>query len=153
MQYCNFRVDEKPYCCWEEDLKKRNLSFIDAIDTSYFRYNANLHREQLNSEDKQNSAFSLRILYHHTIETLFSLVCASLQAPKCLYGWIQKSSIKDVRNITKLINSGSKDIFNLIGLNEVSWEAYSSKIFYIDENWSKGLKDIVDSYALFLSRL
>jgi hypothetical protein len=152
MQYCIYKVDDRPYCCWEDNLIKRNLEFINSIDTSYFRYTANIHATNLDSENKQNAAFALRQIFHHVLETMFTIICASLQAPKCIYGWIQKSEIGDVRKIIKSINRND-EVFNVIGLSNITWEKYFDEIFYVKSNPNVNIKEISNSFAKFLNNI
>lgn len=153
MQYCIYKVDNRPYCCWEENLAKRNLEFIDSIDTSYFRYSSKIHSNNLDSEEKQNAAFALRQIFHHVLETMFTIICASLQAPKCIYGWIQKSEIGDVRKIIRSINYGNDEVFNVIGLSNITWETYFDEIFYVKSNPTENIREISTSFAKFIKNI
>ena len=69
-----FAVDETPYCVWEEDLRERNLRFVESIDYRYFEYIATTHAANLEGEDQQRAAIALRTGYHHALETFFTLL-------------------------------------------------------------------------------
>lgn len=130
IRYSVFRVDENPHCVWEWDFHERNLEFINSINHSYFEYLAMVHFEQLKNagDDKQLAAVALRTAYHHGLETLFSLLCATIQAPDCIFGWILKSRPSQIRKLVKKINSGRTKVFNKHKLDYVSWDAISSRI-------------------------
>lgn len=36
MERVEFVIDETPYACWDWDLRKKNLEFLDGIDADYF---------------------------------------------------------------------------------------------------------------------
>jgi hypothetical protein len=97
MQYSIFAVDETPYCVWKHDLKDRNLRFIESVDHEHFTYLAATLAPDLNGEYAQRAAIALRTGYHHALETLFTLLCASFRAPGCVVGWIQKCQTHQLR--------------------------------------------------------
>ena len=36
MEYVKFVVHENPYVCWDWELKKKNLEFLEGIDPEYY---------------------------------------------------------------------------------------------------------------------
>src|SRR5690349_21028069 len=86
--YVPFVVNEKPFCVWEWDLPQRNLDFIGSLDAEYFEYVAKISARELEGEDCQRAAVTIRAAYSHGLETLFALLFAALQAPACMVGWI-----------------------------------------------------------------
>jgi hypothetical protein len=36
MQVIKFMVDESPYACWDWELERKNLEFLEGIDSEYF---------------------------------------------------------------------------------------------------------------------
>lgn len=128
MQYTLFMVDEEPYCVWEWDLKERNMDFLKAIDHEYFEYRARCHFEDLESDDRHRAAVALRTAYYHGLETLFTLLCASVQAPDCVYGWVLKYSLRQLRNLVGKIISGSSEVFNKYGWDYVSWKRLARNV-------------------------
>lgn len=87
-----FAVRNQTYCVWDHDLSQRNDSFLRSLDGQYFRYQVEIHAPQLNGENAQRAAVALRAAYHHSLETLFSLLGALTQAPSCVAGWLPKCS-------------------------------------------------------------
>lgn len=123
-----FKVDTVPYCVWEIDIKKRNLEFLDSIDYRYFQYLAQVHFEKLDSDNKQQAAISLRTAYHHGLETLFTLLCAVVQAPVSVYGWALRVQTGQLRRLVKSISSEVPNIFNKHNLEHVTWEEISKRV-------------------------
>src|SRR3990172_11004437 len=130
IQHSVFKVDTEPHCVWEWDLRERNLEFINAINSRYFEYLAGVHLEKLKNEpeEKQLAAVALRTAYHHGMETLFTFLCATIQAPDCIFGWILMSRPSQIRQLVKKIGSGRDNIFNKQNLEYVSWNAISARI-------------------------
>jgi hypothetical protein len=132
-QYISFKVYDRPYCLWGVDLPQSNLRAIDNIDSEHFDFLAHLYYEQLQSEHKQNAALAIRMAYGHAVETLFSLICATLQAPFCSYAWMLKYRPGDV---PKMIGEIRNHNFHLY-LNPVynikisSWKDFSMMIHLV----------------------
>ena len=40
-------VNQKPYAVWDTDIKDITLKFLDAFDTDYFTYLADLHIQEI----------------------------------------------------------------------------------------------------------
>ena len=125
MQYSKFVVYDKPYCIWDLDLSQKNLDFIESMSPEYFN-NVALHNvKQLEEEEKNLAALSIRLAYFHGMETFFSLICATLQAPECIVGWLQKYSGNSLRKMVIDINAG-QNILTKKGPNQFSWEELSN---------------------------
>lgn len=125
MEYSKFVVYKEPYCVWDFDLNQTNLEFIKSMRPEYFD-NVVLHNsKQLEEEEKNLAALSIRLAYFHGMETLFSLICATLQAPECVVGWLQKYTVNGLRNMIKDIDS-EQDIWTKRGPTKFSWEELSN---------------------------
>lgn len=90
IEHCPFVVDETPYCLWECNLARLNLTFLESIDPYYFQHVVETFAPMLEGEAKHYAAVALRSGYSHGLETLFALLCAFVQAPQCPAGWIIK---------------------------------------------------------------
>ena len=119
-------VNDEPYCIWEHDLKGRNNEFLESIDVEYFDYVLNTH---LSTEDEKRAAVSLRMSFHHALETMFSLLGSYVQAPDCAYAWIIKCSTTDLREVVRRINQGDKTLISKLKLADISWRAIAELIF------------------------
>ncbi len=125
MQHSKFLVYDKPNCIWDWDLMQQNLDFIESMRPEYFD-NVVLHNvKQLEEKEKNLAALSIRLAYFHGMETFFSLICATLQAPECVVGWLQKYSANSLRNMVIKINS-EQNIITKNGPHQFSWEDLSN---------------------------
>lgn len=102
-----YAVDRTAFCYWDRDLPASTEQFLAGIDSNYFCYLALHHVEQLAGDDGQRAAISLRLAYHHSIETLFSLLGAMVQAPNAPQAWIPQCSNSMLRNIVKSLSVGA----------------------------------------------
>jgi hypothetical protein len=127
LQYSPFVVGDRPFCVWEWNLRQRNRDFLDSIDPNYFRYTAAVHADQIGGDHKQLAALGLRLTYSHAMEAFFALICATLQAPGCVFGWLDKYKEDDLRQLLECIKSGGP-IRSVVELEEISWGAISNAI-------------------------
>lgn len=125
IQFSRFLVYKEPYCVWEWDLKKRNLKFLEGIDPTYFEYIAKRNYDDLEGENKQKAALVIRLTYSHALETLFAFLCATIQAPDCIIGWLQRYSNKQVSDMVKAITKNNFKIKSKLKIDNVSWENVS----------------------------
>lgn len=128
LEYMMFAVDDEPYCVWDWWLRRRNQQYLAGVDHDYFEYIAKTHATQLEGPDAQRAAMALRSVYHHGLETLFTLICAGLQAPGCVAAWILLSRSSDLRSLVSAIQRGHARILNHLDLPEVSWSGLSDRI-------------------------
>ncbi len=148
MQYSVFVVDDVPYCVWEWNLGTRNLQFVEGIDHEYFEYLATTHAAQLDGPHSQRAAIALRTAYHHGLETFFTLLCATLQAPLCIVGWVQKCQTPQLRNLVRKIQEERHQIRNKLRLQQVTWNSISNVInlfSYENESRTQETKELFAS--------
>ena len=127
LEATGFLVDEKPYCVWEWDLKKRNLDFISALNPAYFRFMAETFVEELGGDKNLKAALSLRTAYSHALEAFIALVGSTIQAPDCVPGWLLKYYQDDLENVARKLNNGY-GLATKLKLNPVDWTALSEVI-------------------------
>ncbi|MBI1367642.1 MAG: hypothetical protein GC162_03195 [Planctomycetes bacterium] len=123
-----FVVADTPYCVWEWDLDDRNRQYLDRVDVDYFRYVAQAHGELLGGEHDRRAAISIRAAYFHGLETLFALLCATIQAPRCIPAWLQKYQNSELRDCVERIHSRGVPLHNRLGLPETTWVSIASKV-------------------------
>ncbi len=121
MEVVKFVINRTPYACWDWDLKKKNLEFLEGIDARYFSYVANSNSGHLEGDDKHRAAISLRLAYLHGLETLFSLLCSAVQAPHCAVGWVLNYKTSDLVNLVRNI-SKKEPIYSRFKQTPVTWE-------------------------------
>ena len=123
-----FAVSDVPYCVWDPELRRTNLDFIEGIDPTYYKYIAAINKGALQGDGSQYAAMAIRIAYCHGLETLFSLLCACIQAPDCIIGWLQKYTLKQLRDLVKNIVNYQTPIFCKFNLQSVTLEELSNLI-------------------------
>jgi len=122
MQYTPFVVGGDYYCMWGDDLRKRSLEFLQSLVPEYFGYQAKVHLLGVDdSEDGHRAALALRAAYHHSLETLFSLLIAAVQAPNCVHGWLQKCTTKQLCEAVQAVSTHPASVVNLLGWQQVTW--------------------------------
>jgi hypothetical protein len=133
LQYSFFLVDERPFCLWDIDLKKRNLQFLESLDPSYFEYVANLHIQNISEDDARNkesqhAALAMRTSYSQALETLFALISAFIQAPRCIAAWINLYQNHELRNVIDKIHN-RKPLLSQIKFELLSWSSIAEIVF------------------------
>jgi len=148
LHYAVFMVNDVPYCLWSER-NPRNLTieFLDNFQPEYFEYQADTNLNKLNYKKRRKmAAIALRAAYSHGLETLFSLLCASIQAPHCVPGWMLFCQNKQLYNLLENINK-SKPIDCMLE-DPVSWKNISSAIFaYLSLSDKQKEKNIKEGFA------
>ncbi len=152
LQCVMFKVDSTPYCVWDLDLHENNMEFINSVNPNYFKYLAQAHIEHIEGDDKLLASMALKTAYYHGLETLFSLLCSTIQAPNCVYGWILKSRPHQVRNLVEKIEGGSRDIFNMLGMKYISWYEVSKRIHAYLKGKAKDEEETARSFSDLWSR-
>lgn len=142
MESVVFVVDKNPYCLWEVDLASQSRQFLDGLDPGYFNYILDTHLrdsaessppEEDDSDDQRRAdelraSMVLRSCLHHSLETLFTLIGAFVQAPSCPQAWIARCSTGELRNVVRRISDSDNDLFTPINLDAISWQSIASAI-------------------------
>ena len=156
MEVIGFVVDTKPYACWDWELKRKNIEFLEGIDSDYFEYVARININNIEGSDKQKAAMALRLSYSQALETLFALLCSVVQAPQCPIGWLLSYQNFQLKNVVKNI---SKQAPVLTKLKEppITWEKLSAcihsnlgyekeKIKWIQEGFAKAWRKFANDF-------
>jgi hypothetical protein len=122
-----FVVDEEPYCIWSDNLVKENMNFLNNIDPSIFESFANSQSQELETNPSPQAAVLLRLSYGIALEALMSFLAATIQAPHCIFGWLNKYRSDDLRNVVTKIKR-ERDISNLFGREYFNWKELSNLI-------------------------
>lgn len=123
MKKAMFFVGDRPYAVWDPNIHEKNVTFLKNFDTSYFEYLADIHSSQIDLDTAQQAATALRTSYGLGIETFFSLLGAAMQAPECVFGWLDKYVERDITHIINSIMGKEKLRTRLVGV--LSWESLS----------------------------
>jgi len=125
LEAVKFAVDETPYACWDLELQKKNLEFLQGIDFEYFEYIAKINIANIENEDKHKAATALRIAFSQGLETLFSLLCSAFQAPHCSIGWLLTYKNYQLIHLVKKI-SNKEPCYNLLKVSPITWNELST---------------------------
>ena len=130
IQNARFVIDETPYCLWDDDIRQRNLDFLDSIDPGYFEHVANLHGESLEGDEKQYAATALRVAHFQGLETVFALLCAAIQAPDCVVGWLSMYQNKELYEVVRKINAwGGVGVYTKLRDKDITWDAVAKLVY------------------------
>lgn len=126
MQSSILIINDSPYCLWEANVADRNRAFLDGLDPEYFSYLLDTH---IKTEDEKRSIVALKLGLHHSIETLFSLLGAFVQAPDCAYAWIAKCSNADLRIFVERVTTGDTSLISKLCLPNITWKSIAGVVF------------------------
>ncbi|MDO8140668.1 MAG: hypothetical protein Q6358_04145 [Candidatus Brocadiales bacterium] len=129
MEHVKFVVDETPHACWDWHLQRKNIEFLEGIDSDYFRYAAESNLAGLESEDQQRAALSLRLSYSHGLETLFALLCSMVQAPQCVIGWMISYKNSELRNVVRKITK-KENLYSRLKFSPVTWDLLAKHVHF-----------------------
>lgn len=127
MQSLIFAVNDEPYCLWERDPVARTRNFLNGIDVDFFDYTLQTH---LSAEDQKRSLVAIKFSLHHSIEALFSLLGALVQAHDCPYAWIAKCSNEELRKFAIRVDRNDPTTISKLNISTVNWHSIASVIFH-----------------------
>ena len=145
-----FAVNEEPYCLWGADISAQTRDFLDGLDAEYFEYSIKVHME---AEDEQRASVALSIALHHALETLFSLLCAFVQAPDCPHAWIAKCSNGDLRALLARISKCERHIFTKLSISSVTWIKIAESVFKTFKPGTDQQKEMINGFGRLWARL
>ncbi len=130
LQYLNFIVNDRPFCLWDENVKRKSLEFLDGLDPSYYKYVANIFLNGVNEKNKKEnhqSALLIRLIYSMALETFFAFIGSAIQAPYCVPAWISLYQPSELKLIINKIQS-ERPIMSCINTERLSWPMISDII-------------------------
>lgn len=127
IEYAAFNVDERPQVYWDWDLSKKNIDFLKGINSKYFLHAICANEPHLKGESKQQAALALRLAYFQGLETLFALMCAAFQSPKCIIGWMLSYKNDNLVSLTNKITNGLECKVHPL-MRPVSWGAMANNV-------------------------
>lgn len=149
-----YAIGDEPYCLWESGINDAAAMFLSSIDHDYFHYIAERSGVDLEDQDKgMRAAASLRLALFHGGETLFLLIGALLQAPRCPQAWIGQCSAGDLRRVIDRINAGQPFLLQNPRIRNMSWLAVSTEVLSRCPQDTPGLAATIESFAKFWQRL
>lgn len=156
-QYRLYVVGKRPFCYWASDVSQQTLRFLESLDPSYFESIANVFLPSIDEPqtneglslfrrlqrrfkllrftkfnqkecDPQHAALALRLTYSQSLETLFALIGAAVQAPRCAHAWMANYKPSELRNLLQNIQNCRSFPWQLKETRP-SWNVVSDCIF------------------------
>jgi len=147
-------VDEEPYCFWSLNPQGENLEYLNSINGRYFEDMGNVLLEEFGKrEDKLNISTMMRINYYHALETLFSYLCALVQAPDYVVGWIQMASTPNLKHVVARIDSHDDSIKRTLNIDAISWEELAKQVLQASDRDSEQVNLNILKFGEFWNRL
>ena len=110
---------------WDHDIHETNRKTLEFIDEEYFKAMSEiLMKEKANNKYIYYSLFQS---YYSSLEVMFSLLCAVLQAPYFFYPWIMKYRNDELLRMVGIIDNNGT-LTNAHNLSVVSWEVLAEII-------------------------
>lgn len=127
--HLKFMVFNKPFCITDFRLQERNLEYLRSFDPEYFIKTTNKCLKKQKEDYDIIDTITIRINYSHAVETLFSLLFATLQAPWCIIGWLHCYTVNDLKYLIKIIDKNETN-FNYfkVRLDNHDWISVSKLI-------------------------
>jgi hypothetical protein len=158
MENVMFFVNERPQVSWDWELSSKNLEFLKGVDADYYAHMVQAHAPYLEGDSKLEAAAALRIAHSQGLETLLALVCAMVQAPTCVVGWLQAYRNAELRSVVSGMGS-LRPPYVHPAFSRPSWGALSGHVHShlpydedkkvwiargFGELWSRFAKDFLD---------
>jgi hypothetical protein len=122
------------------------------MDPDFFVHAAEAHVEVLNHDEGDSSrhaALALRLLHGHALETLLSLLAATVQAPDCVFGWMTKYREPHLRAVLECLST-ARPVLSKLRLKSPTWEGVSAAIHsFVKINEEGKALRVQESYARF----
>jgi hypothetical protein len=128
LQSYSFAVIDHPFCIWGWNLQEENLQFLRNIDHEYFLYLAKVHSQNAEGENKGKATIALRMAYYHGLETMFALIFAAIQSPRCVLPWILKAKPWQIRELAKTVGDSNFRGYLRFKLEKPTWDDISNLI-------------------------
>lgn len=145
-----YAICDEPYCLWESDIRTASASFLKSIDHEYFHYIAERSSVDLDDPEKgMRAATCMRLALFQGGETLFLLIGALLQAPRCPHAWIGQCSTAELREVIERINAGRPFLMQNNCVRNVSWLDISEVVLSHCPPNTPGLHSSMESFAKF----
>lgn len=125
-----FVVLDRPVCVWDPNLRNINLRFLQGLDPNFYLYQAQVHAahygstsegEKPSAAEATYAAIALRISYGMALESLFGILCALVQAPDCVFGWLSSYKNSELVEMVERI-SNNVPVMTLQPFRPATWE-------------------------------
>ncbi len=149
VHYQLFKVDTDPHCVWDVKLREKNIEAINSIDPDYFLFLTDLYYSHLQTANRDKAAMAIRTTYYHAVETLFSLLAASVQAPYSIYAWMLRYWPRHLRNVVEgLFKDDFQQYLHPEFLGKVTTWSELADMIHLDTS-NQELKTVAAKYGSF----
>lgn len=154
LRYCRFAIDETPVCLWSYNLDGENKRYLNAIDPDYFEKIAgHLAKDGFVPPDGLARALALRAVYGQGVEAVLALLCAAVQAPDCVPGWMGRYRNEELRGVLTKIRAG-RPLYNRFGSEPVTWQSLSEFVHcHVGFGSRERKPEYTAAFAMFWRRL
>jgi len=146
-----FVTNETPHVLWDVNLKQTNLDFLNSIDCDYFSYVAEINTANIDKVNQHKAALSLLVGYSQGLETLFSLLCAAIQAPLGVAGWMVSYTNSDLRELVYKILHSQK-IYTMLRGNPITWDLMAKYVHSYLSYEKEKLDGVQKEFGILWSR-
>ena len=143
-----FCVLEKAYSVWGSDLREENDRFLRTISADFYeKFSQAQSKKDLEDATVRGIESGLtRLVWHHSLETLFCLIGACLQAPNCVFGYFSNCHNNGIREIAKSLLKKQRLKYTYASLEDYSWEGII-KAVYEPTPWVEECPETIDYVA------
>jgi len=152
LQASKFVVDVRAVCIWEENSSERGREFLRGFDFEYFRHVANICAGNSDGEKRHAAALSLRMTYSQALESLFAFLCAFIQAPHCVHGWLTTYQNCELYSLVEDISKRRK-VYSVLPMNPITWEDLASIVHEHCKPGNIKPEDVIRSFGQMWRRL
>ena len=108
LEYEVFAVNDDLHCMWDAKIHESNDTFLRDFNSSYFDEAADLLLPSLDDEKAvQTAALIVRTLFSQSVETMFALMFAAIQAPHVPLGWLLRYRPGDLPDLVRKFQNGT----------------------------------------------
>lgn len=108
-------VGTKHYGVWDGDVAGHNLACLRSVDHEQFKYLARVHSARLpRKPTTHQAALALRTAYGVGLETLLAWLAALVQAPHCVYAWLDLYRAGELDRVVKFISGHADEVPHLL---------------------------------------
>ncbi len=131
----HFPIGKRGVRIWSDANGDAAREFLEGVNPTFFWHLAGVHqralREAGNDEQaKMDAALGIRVSYGMGLEALMAFLCATVQAPHCVYGWLSLYTNRDLREVVAAVHKGELVLADrMFRPGPVSWTSVASAIF------------------------
>jgi hypothetical protein len=136
-------------------MHQENVAFLKGLDPEYFAYQGATYRSLLSEPKDQHvrnphdrfASLSLRIQAGMATESMFAFLCALIQAPHCVFGWLSEYKNSELAELVDRI-SNKKPVKTLKPFRPATWRSVAEHILLpLASEAPERYQDLVSQFA------